>query len=97
CKIPNAILLRLFLRSDLPFQLGVFDAPEDLSKSRAGAITHGEQVVPGQQSRRPDLLWGRVVEEPLDEPIRIQLAVTRQAVAALEFEMHVEVRQANEP
>src|SRR5215472_13188108 len=96
-EIPKDILPRLFLRSDLAFQLGVFQAPKDSSKLRAGAITHGEQVVTGQESPRPDLLWGRLVKEPLDELIGIEVAVTRQAVEPVKLQMFVELRQAHKP
>src|SRR6516162_3078119 len=96
-ETPKDILPRLFRRSDLAFQLGVFHAPKDSSKLRAGTITHGQQVVTAQEPPRPDLLWGRLVKEPLDELIGIEVAVTRKAVEPVKLQMFVELRQAHKP
>jgi hypothetical protein len=46
-EILKNILFRFFRRCDLPFELRVFEAPEDSSKLRARAITHVKQVVSG--------------------------------------------------
>lgn len=46
-EIPKNILFRFFRCCDLPFELRVFEAPEDSSKLRAGAIAHVQQVVSG--------------------------------------------------
>ena len=46
-EIPKNILFRFFRRCDLPFELRVFEAPQDSGKLRAGAIAHVEQVVSG--------------------------------------------------
>jgi hypothetical protein len=46
-EIPENILFRFFRRCDLPLELRVFETPQNLSKLRAGAIAHVEQVVSG--------------------------------------------------
>ena len=81
-------------RADPAVQLGLLDGVQNCFERRARRIAKGDQVLARQEARRSDLLRRGLGEEFTDHIVVLQMAVTRQAVEAVEFQMLLE---AGEP
>src|SRR5580704_12992871 len=79
-----------------PFELRIFDGIENLAEHRSGRVACSNQVVAGDQRHRANLFWRNLRKLLLDKHIRAQIAVTGQAVGAVQCEMFVEAGHAQE-
>ncbi len=85
----------LFPSRQAAFQLGVFQGLQDFLIPRSGEKSHCVQVVTGKQAAGPHLLHGSFFEKPLNERMRVKIAMAREAIQAMQLEMLVKTRETH--
>src|SRR5256885_507680 len=87
----------ILLAVEFPFKLRILHCTEDLAKDRPGFVAHCQQIVPSQQTSRPDLLFRAFCEHATHKSIRVQPSMTRTTVEPMQLQMFVKPRLADEP
>lgn len=85
-----------FARGEGAFELEFFEGVEDLFEPGAGGEAEFDQVVAGEQWRGAELLYGEFGAETAGVFVAIEGAESAEQVEAVEFELVVEVREAEE-
>ena len=78
------------------FELVFFEGVEDLFEKGAGREAEFDQIVTGEQGCGAELLFGEFGAETAGEFVAIERAESAEQVEAVEFELVVEVREAEE-
>jgi hypothetical protein len=86
----------LFRRVDAAFELGVFGEGQHFFEARAGFVTGTDQIPAGDEERGADFFFGELFPSPFCEFVEREIAVTRGDVEAMQCEVFVEFRQAEE-
>src|SRR5271166_5127294 len=83
-EFPPHEIQRVFLAVERAFQLRILDRREDCAELRAGLIAQVDQVLARQQRFWPDLLLGSLLQAFANEVIQRKIAVTAEAVNAVQ-------------
>src|SRR5262245_48511950 len=81
---------------DLAFKLGVLELPHDPRKGWTGPIAQANQIIPGQESIRLNLLLRGVSQEVFHKLVMIEVAVTPQTVEPVQGQVLVKPRKPHE-
>jgi hypothetical protein len=85
-----------FARMNAAFELRVFCHCEHLFEAWAGGVTGSDQVASGDEQRRPNHFVGELFPSPFGELPERKIAMAGERVDAVEFEVFVEMREAEE-
>lgn len=85
-----------FARGEGAFELEFFEGVEDLLEAGAGGEAEFDQIVAGEQRRGAELFFGEFGAETAGVFVAIERAESAKEVEAVEFELVVEVGEAEE-
>ncbi len=86
-----------FLRgADAAFELGVFGEGEHFFEARAGRVAGGDEIAAGDEERGADFFLRQLFPSPFGEFVEREIAMAGERVDAMQREVLVELRQAEE-
>src|SRR5438270_9245545 len=83
-------------RAQPSFKLRVFHGFEDFFEARAGLVAGTDEVVTFYQWLGPDLGWRSFLQLAPGEVVQVELSVAGGAIYAMQLEMFLKTRQAEE-
>src|SRR5215471_13961568 len=96
CRLLVSQCQGFFAGVDGALQLSVFDCAQQLPKEWTGKIAGSDEIVPGDEGRRPDLLGRQTAQFFPREIVEVEPAMAAHTIQAVQFQVFIEFGKAKE-